>query len=157
MAEQRGIPEAKAEEIVKSMRSANQYQVSPLIFSTYPCPVSRPPGVARELSHQTDADISTSHRKTSGRRLTIQICKRISYLSIEPPHNTHYLRHLYRNTHSPVAPSSRHESLSVGRRIPYSNHSPNGTSTGLGKGILHLCYLLLALLEKEEGRGCHRS
>jgi hypothetical protein len=27
MAEQRGIPEAKAEEIVKSMRSANQYQV----------------------------------------------------------------------------------------------------------------------------------
>jgi len=27
MAEQRGIPESKAEEIVKSMRSANQYQV----------------------------------------------------------------------------------------------------------------------------------
>jgi NADPH-ferrihemoprotein reductase len=27
IAEQRGIPEAKAEEIVKSMRSANQYQV----------------------------------------------------------------------------------------------------------------------------------
>jgi NADPH-ferrihemoprotein reductase len=26
-AEQRGIPDAKAEEIVKSMRSANQYQV----------------------------------------------------------------------------------------------------------------------------------
>lgn len=27
MSEQRGIPENKAEEIVKSMRSANQYQV----------------------------------------------------------------------------------------------------------------------------------
>ena len=27
MAEQRGIPESKAEDIVKSMRSANQYQV----------------------------------------------------------------------------------------------------------------------------------
>jgi NADPH-ferrihemoprotein reductase len=29
IAEQRGIPEPKAEEIVKSMRSANQYQVRP--------------------------------------------------------------------------------------------------------------------------------
>lgn len=28
IAEQRGIPEAKAEEIVKNMRAANQYQVS---------------------------------------------------------------------------------------------------------------------------------
>lgn len=28
ISEQRGIPEAKAEEIVKGMRSANQYQVS---------------------------------------------------------------------------------------------------------------------------------
>jgi NADPH-ferrihemoprotein reductase len=27
IAEQRGVPESKAEEIVKSMRSANQYQV----------------------------------------------------------------------------------------------------------------------------------
>ena len=32
MAEQRGIPEAKAEEIVKAMRSANQYQVRYLYF-----------------------------------------------------------------------------------------------------------------------------
>ena len=30
LVEQRGIPEAKAEEIVKSMRSANQYQVRTL-------------------------------------------------------------------------------------------------------------------------------
>jgi hypothetical protein len=33
MAEQRGIPESKGEEIVKSMRSANQYQVRYLFFS----------------------------------------------------------------------------------------------------------------------------
>lgn len=32
MAEQRGIPEAKAEEIVKGMRSANQYQVRYFFF-----------------------------------------------------------------------------------------------------------------------------
>jgi hypothetical protein len=36
MAEQRGIPEAKAEEIVKSMRSANQYQVRLFPFSIVP-------------------------------------------------------------------------------------------------------------------------
>ena len=29
MAEQRGISESKAEDVVKSMRSANQYQVRP--------------------------------------------------------------------------------------------------------------------------------
>jgi NADPH-ferrihemoprotein reductase len=34
MAEQRGIPESKAEEIVKSMRSANQYQVR---IAPHPC------------------------------------------------------------------------------------------------------------------------
>jgi hypothetical protein len=32
IAEQRGVPESKAEEIVKSMRSANQYQVRVSIF-----------------------------------------------------------------------------------------------------------------------------
>lgn len=32
MAEQRGIPESKAEEIVKGMRSANQYQVCVISF-----------------------------------------------------------------------------------------------------------------------------
>lgn len=35
LSEQRSIPEAKAEEIVKSMRSANQYQVS---INPIPCP-----------------------------------------------------------------------------------------------------------------------
>jgi hypothetical protein len=38
IAEQRGVPESKAEEIVKSMRSANQYQVchSPALQSPFP-------------------------------------------------------------------------------------------------------------------------
>jgi methyl coenzyme M reductase alpha subunit len=36
IAEQRGIPEEKAEEIVKSMRSANQYQVRPRLFTFSP-------------------------------------------------------------------------------------------------------------------------
>jgi NADPH-ferrihemoprotein reductase len=36
IAEQRGIPEAKAEEIVKSMRSANQYQVCSRLFIFLP-------------------------------------------------------------------------------------------------------------------------
>jgi hypothetical protein len=36
MAEQRGIPESKAEDVVKSMRSANQYQVRRHKFH-YPC------------------------------------------------------------------------------------------------------------------------
>jgi NADPH-ferrihemoprotein reductase len=35
LSEQRGIPESKAEEVVKSMRAANQYQVR-LIFSLLP-------------------------------------------------------------------------------------------------------------------------
>jgi len=35
MSEQRGIPESKAEEIVKGMRVANQYQVC-LLYSSYP-------------------------------------------------------------------------------------------------------------------------
>jgi hypothetical protein len=34
IAEQRNIPELKAEEIVKSMRSANQYQVSFFVFTS---------------------------------------------------------------------------------------------------------------------------
>jgi hypothetical protein len=37
MAEQRGIPESKAEEIVKSMRSANQYQVFSHLSSPLNC------------------------------------------------------------------------------------------------------------------------
>lgn len=41
MAEQRGIPESKAEEIVKGMRSANQYQVRdsalPCSFLSFVC------------------------------------------------------------------------------------------------------------------------
>jgi hypothetical protein len=52
MAEQRGIPEAKAEEIVKSMRSANQYQVCLFPLSIF-TPASEVPKmlVARELAH----------------------------------------------------------------------------------------------------------
>ena len=41
MAEQRGIPESKAEEIVKGMRSANQYQVRdsllPYLLPSFVC------------------------------------------------------------------------------------------------------------------------
>ena len=80
MAEQRGIPEAKAEEIVKSMRSANQYQVCLSINSppddlhvNLPPPLSPVPGFRRwhvtSRNLQTNADISFFHRKTSGRRL----------------------------------------------------------------------------------------
>lgn len=41
IAEQRGIPEAKAEDIVKNMRSSNQYQVRPrpkprLVYPIFP-------------------------------------------------------------------------------------------------------------------------
>lgn len=36
ISEQRGIPEAKAEEIVKNMRSANQYQVRYFSFPPFP-------------------------------------------------------------------------------------------------------------------------
>jgi NADPH-ferrihemoprotein reductase len=37
IAEQRGVPEAKGEEVVKAMRSASQYQVhTTLIFSGLP-------------------------------------------------------------------------------------------------------------------------
>jgi hypothetical protein len=41
MAEQRGIPETKAEEIVKSMRSANQYQVRRDCFYPFPLTILR--------------------------------------------------------------------------------------------------------------------
>lgn len=34
IAEQRNVPESKAEEIVKSMRSANQYQVCFLVYTS---------------------------------------------------------------------------------------------------------------------------
>jgi NADPH-ferrihemoprotein reductase len=40
IAEQRGIPETKAEEIVKGMRSANQYQVSPTATLAVICALS---------------------------------------------------------------------------------------------------------------------
>lgn len=35
IAEQRGVPETKGEEIVKNMRAANQYQVRPAIAFKY--------------------------------------------------------------------------------------------------------------------------
>jgi hypothetical protein len=85
IAEQRGIPEAKAEEIVKSMRSANQYQVrsrlfiiSPLtIFSrnmpkSYITPASRVPKKKHVRHHFIVEQILICllpHRKTSGHRL----------------------------------------------------------------------------------------
>jgi hypothetical protein len=40
-AEQRGIPDAKAEEIVKSMRSANQYQVRRFCIPRLTHPIER--------------------------------------------------------------------------------------------------------------------
>lgn len=46
MSEQRGIPEAKAEDIVKAMRSANQYQVcvnNPQILFLLSSPLRRSP------------------------------------------------------------------------------------------------------------------
>ena len=57
IAEQRGVPESKAEEIVKSMRSANQYQVrhSPALQSPFP-PLS--------FATHTNAD----DRRTSGHK-----------------------------------------------------------------------------------------
>lgn len=56
IAEQRGIPEAKAEEIVKSMRSANQYQVCHSLPLPYPSPFCIP----------INSNTNSPHRRTSG-------------------------------------------------------------------------------------------
>jgi hypothetical protein len=62
LTEQRGIPETKAEEIVKGMRAANQYQVRP----TPPAPLT---GVEAEKLSLPPArtQILTSRRRMYGR------------------------------------------------------------------------------------------
>lgn len=55
LAEQRGISEAKAEEIVKNMRAANQYQVRRIAYS--------------HKSFATDANVY--HRRMSGHRVSL--------------------------------------------------------------------------------------
>lgn len=76
LAENRGITEAKAEEIVKNMRAANQYQVSPALpTGVFDVPVSiwlflyghsltrAPPPCRRMSGHRTDRH--SLHRRGS--------------------------------------------------------------------------------------------
>jgi hypothetical protein len=70
MSEQRGIPESKAEEIVKSMRSANQYQVRIAHTPVYPSALlqgSREYDEFQPRSKQT-LNVAVQHRKMYGHR-----------------------------------------------------------------------------------------
>lgn len=87
IAEQRGIPDSKAEEIVKSMRSANQYQVRDLAPVHLPRPYwlsggTRVPGTdaeeecdecLREVNKQTTTDtLFSPFRKMYGHENRLQ-------------------------------------------------------------------------------------
>jgi hypothetical protein len=59
IAEQRNVPESKAEEIVKSMRSANQYQVCILL-------IHKERDIRRQATFAIAQDSSTAHVQCIG-------------------------------------------------------------------------------------------
>jgi hypothetical protein len=66
IASERGIPEAKAEEIVKQMRSSNQYQVRFVPVSSFYLRVLLTPRRRRTCGRKDNPVLSISHLRRSG-------------------------------------------------------------------------------------------